>query len=59
MKSCFWCKKEYTPKYFGDNGFCSRECSSKHIKLINILNKTSKSEILKLERERKIIDILN
>lgn len=48
---CFWCNIT-TSGYI-----CSKSCNQKLHRYMNLLGKTSKKELTKLEREKKLIEL--
>ena len=57
---CFWCSNVFTFLCFPpttSGKFCSKSCQHKSHRHTNLLGKTSKKELIKLERERKLIEI--
>lgn len=57
---CFWCNDVFTFLYFpptASGNFCSKSCCQKSHRHTNLLGKTSKKELIKLEREKKLINL--
>lgn len=50
---CLWCNISLS----GYGSICSRSCHQKLHSYMNLLGKTSKKELMKLEREKKLIEL--